>query len=182
MSRVSLLFCTLFNSAFSLLDRLIESELSALVLNALQVDARETSLLVTEPLFNFAPIQGQCCALWNPSVCFLVYCTFVQVFADANFMSLMTLICCPSSSRGFPYFKSSGFFVGYFCATTNHHSGIGHAESLQELAFEEFGFESMFRAAGPDLSAYLACKSAGADQGNGGGCVILDSGKNEAVF
>eukprot|EP00041_Stephanoeca_diplocostata_P025037 m.647234 g.647234 ORF g.647234 m.647234 type:complete len:205 (-) comp22656_c0_seq7:714-1328(-) len=34
----------------------------------------------------------------------------------------------------------------------------------------------MFRAPGTDLSAHLACKSASAGHGSGGGCLILDAG------
>eukprot|EP00040_Diaphanoeca_grandis_P026073 m.145407 g.145407 ORF g.145407 m.145407 type:complete len:405 (-) comp30438_c2_seq3:43-1257(-) len=43
-------------------------------------------------------------------------------------------------------------------------------ESLHELAFEEFGFESMFRAPAADMCAYSACRSGSP------GCLVVDAG------
>eukprot|EP00035_Acanthoeca_spectabilis_P025765 m.459814 g.459814 ORF g.459814 m.459814 type:complete len:423 (-) comp21839_c0_seq1:56-1324(-) len=47
--------------------------------------------------------------------------------------------------------------------------------SLQELAFEEFGFAALYRAPAADMAAYKACTD-GAAAGFGDGCVVVDSG------
>eukprot|EP00041_Stephanoeca_diplocostata_P025035 m.647276 g.647276 ORF g.647276 m.647276 type:complete len:240 (-) comp22656_c0_seq13:2204-2923(-) len=106
-NKAGLVFKRPFQKGF-LIDSELQREIwsTAFGPEYLNVDAKEASLLVTEPLFNFKPIQ----------------------------------------------------------------------ESIQELAFEEFGVASMFRAPGTDLSAHLACKSASAGHGSGGGCLILDAG------
>jgi hypothetical protein len=46
-------------------------------------------------------------------------------------------------------------------------------ESLDEMAFEEFGFDGFFRAPATDLAAYRNFRAGGAHKE---GCVVVDSG------
>ena len=46
-------------------------------------------------------------------------------------------------------------------------------ESMDEMAFEEFGFDAFFRAPAADLAAYANWRSAGMHRE---GCVLVDSG------